>query len=604
MSGVPDRHLAATYGGPQVSSKSDETSLESPKISQSPSLVIGIEFIADLYLDPVSDNFTLADIALAPLLARMEIWLDILGRFKAGEGKRAYEYFVSSDRFGPACYLGLFANTRDRDRRALPFSRFLKPRISGFALRVQVFDSKYTSFSPTAVMPINDLPLELLGLIFLQCRNAADLYPMLSSDAPLNLSETCKLWADVSYNLPPLWSKLKVVASDTASRPPVQVVEKWMALSGASPLSLSLVCQRQPDTVARALAAADPELSRDLGVLRVVELFLLNMYRWRVISLDFSQYAPPVKYPISLTAQGASQLERFEIYPFSWSPLLGALAVPWLTGAFSAPLLHSFTSRPGKFPPAFFSQVPWVQLTYVRLETGLSDLACLFVLQSAPNLIECHLLNVHREFHEDVPTFDPMVPPVLPHLATLDLASQMGFDRLFRLLVAPDLSTLEIGTRSTQMRWDHSHFMAFLRRSGCSITSLTMRDLFVSRLADTELSELLTHVSDSLTHLAITSDIPGTPVGIRNALLRALSYQPVGHVLCPQLERLALQMGAFVNDGELGKMVESRWAGHQQAPARIARLQHIDIVCTTETHVADVLILNELLKQGLEGKVH
>ncbi|KAF8205584.1 hypothetical protein K438DRAFT_515498 [Mycena galopus ATCC 62051] len=451
-------------------------------------------------------------------------------------------------------------------------------------------------------MSINDLPAELLELIFLQCHRAQDFYPIAFSDAPLNLSQTCKRWKEVSYGFPPLWSKLRVVASHTSSGPPVPIVEKWMLLSGAHPVSLSLVCQRQLDTATRALAAADTEIP-SAGVSRVLELFLVNLYRWRAIAFDFSQYAPPINYPAALTAQGAPQLETFEIHPFSWSPLLGALMVPWLAAALSAPLLHSFTSYLGKFPPAFFTQIPWAQLTYLRLETGLSDFSCLFILQSASNLVECHLLNVRREFLEDVPTFDPLLAPVLPHLTTLGVASQVGFDRLFRLLVAPDLRTLEIATRSTQMRWDHTQFMAFLRRSACSIISLTMRDLFVSRLAETELLELLTYVSDSLAHLAITSDIPGTPVGIQNALLRAMSYQPFSRILCPQLECLALQIGAFATDGELGKMVRSRLAGHQQAPARIARLHHIDVVCATDTHATDVLILNELLKQRLEGKV-
>ncbi|KAJ7811611.1 hypothetical protein B0H14DRAFT_3479600 [Mycena olivaceomarginata] len=423
-------------------------------------------------------------------------------------------------------------------------------------------------------MPIHDLPPELVELIFLQCHNAVDLYPMpVSSDAPLNLSQTCKHWKDIAYGLPSLWSKLKVVASHTASGPPVQVVERWMFLSAAHPLSF--------------VPTADPKVLSDLGVSRVLELFLSNMYRWRAVSFDFSQFAPPIKQP---TSQSAPQLERFEIYPFSWSPLLGALAVPWLAAALQIPsrTFLSNTLGTAHLPP---------------LGDWTLGFRVSFHLQSASNLIECHLLNVRHEFLEDVPAFDPLLPPVLPHLTTLSLASQVGFDRIFRLLVAPDLRTLEIATRSTQMRWDHAQFMAFLRRSLCSITSLTMRDLFVSRLAHTELRELFMHVSDSLTHLAITSDIPGTPVGIHDALLRALSYRPTGPVLCPQLEYLTLQIGAFVTDGELGKMIESRWEGHHRAPARIARLHHIDIMCATETHTADVLALNRLLKEGLEGKV-
>ncbi|KAJ7143069.1 hypothetical protein C8R43DRAFT_1015576 [Mycena crocata] len=445
-------------------------------------------------------------------------------------------------------------------------------------------------------MPINDLPPELLELIFLDCHDGIAFYPTAATDAPLNLSQTCKRWRNVASRIPALWSTLKVVANHTASEPPVEVVEDWMHLSGAYPLSLFLICQRrQPDTESD---------SSDLGISRVLELFLRNIYRWRTISFDFSQHAPPIDYPESLTAQGAPQLEHLEIHPFSWSPLLGALSIPWLAAAVSsAPLLHSFTSHLGKFPPAFFAQIPWGQLTELRLETRLSELACLFILQSASNLAVCHLLNVRHEFLEDVPAFDPLLAATVPHLTTLSVASQAGFEKLFRLLNAPNLHTFEISTRSTIMRWDHTQFMAFLRRSCCSITALIIRDLFISRLASQELHELLTHVSDSLTSLAITSDIPGTPVMIQNGLLRELSYRPTGRVLCPQLERLVLQVGASTTDGELGHMVGSRWLGHQQSPARIGRLQSIDIVCVTDTHSADVLRLKTLLDEGLEGKV-
>ncbi|KAJ7154227.1 hypothetical protein C8R46DRAFT_1119080 [Mycena filopes] len=446
---------------------------------------------------------------------------------------------------------------------------------------------------------MDDLPPEVLELIFLECHRAIASYPATLTDAPVNISGTCQHWRNVASGIPSLWSSLRVVASNTVSQPPLDIVGKWMRLSGSRRLSLCLVCQ--PDTT--RTTAKGPQLSSDHGVSKVLELFLLNMYRWRAISFDFSQYAPPINYPPSLTAQGAPQLERFEIHPFSWSPLLGALPIPWLAAAVSAPLLHSFTSHLGKFPPAFFSRIPWGQLTYLRLETRLSEFACIFILQSTSNLVECHLLNLRHEFIEDIPSFDPLLPVDLPHLVTLSVASQVGFDRLFRLLVAPSLQTFEIATRSTQMRWDHSQFMAFLQRSTCAITSLTLRDLFISRIADAELRHLLDRLSDSLTALAITSDIPGTPVGIQTSFLRALAYSSTAPVLCPQLERLVLQIGAFAADGELARMVASRWAGHVRDPARIVKLQHVDVVCATDTHAVDIRELNRLFEEGLEGSV-
>ncbi|KAJ7772987.1 hypothetical protein DFH07DRAFT_913270 [Mycena maculata] len=447
-------------------------------------------------------------------------------------------------------------------------------------------------------MGIDDLPPELLQVIFLDCNNTINPYPTRSTDTPLNLSRTCKRWRDVAFDIPSLWATIKVTANHAGSRPPVEVVETWMRLSGAYPLSLCLVCQRRPETT-----ASDSD-SSDRGVSQVLEVFLRNMYRWRTISFDFSQHAPPIEYPTSLTVQGAPQLERLEILPFSWSHLLGELAVPWLSAAVSsAPLLHSLTSHLGKFPRAFFTDIPWGQLTLLRLETRLSEFACLFILQSAPRLFECHLLDVRHEFLEAIPTFDPLLPVVLADLNMLSVASQVGLERLFRVLVTPELQTVEIATRSTLMRWDHTQFMAFLRRSSCSITSLTLRDLFVSRLAASELHALLTHVSHSLTNLAITSDVPGTPVGIQNTLFSQLSYRTADPVLCPQLEQLVLQVGASTTDGALASMLESRLAGHAQAPARIGALKYVDVVCTTSTHWADMRRVDALLGRGLAGQI-
>ncbi|KAJ7481108.1 hypothetical protein B0H11DRAFT_2024219 [Mycena galericulata] len=449
-------------------------------------------------------------------------------------------------------------------------------------------------------MSIDNLPPELLEVIFLHCLNALNAFPTTTTDAPLNLSRTCARWRDVASGIPSLWSTLRVSASHAASSPPVEVVEKWMHLSGACSLSLSLVCQRRPETSVNDCASSEH------GVSRVLELFLFNMYRWRDVTFDFSRRAPPIDYPPSLTAQGAPQLESLEIHPFLWSPLLRELPVPWLAAAVaSAPLLHSFTSQFGKIPRACFAQIPWGQLTFLRLEIQLSEFACLFILQSAPRLVECHLLGVRHELFDVLPTFDPLLPAVLPDLVTFGLSSQVGFDRLFRILQAPALRTLEITTRSTHMRWDHAQFMAFLRRSACSITSLTIRDIFISRFTEPELYELLHHVSHSLTELAITSDIPGMPVAIPNTLLRELAYRPsnTGQVLCPQLERLVLQIGALTTDGELAGMLESRWAGHLTAPARIARLEYVDVVCSTDTHSGDLRRLNALLERGLSGRV-
>ncbi|KAJ7484166.1 glutathione S-transferase [Mycena latifolia] len=128
---------AIAYGGPHVSP--DQPSPESEKIAES---LILVEFIADLFpesgllpKDPVQraqarffidtsfdacwagldalqallpadktyaigDEYTAADIAVTPFLARMEVALkNDIGAYKPGEGIKAAEYFFSDARF-------------------------------------------------------------------------------------------------------------------------------------------------------------------------------------------------------------------------------------------------------------------------------------------------------------------------------------------------------------------------------------------------------------------------------------------------------------------------------------------------------------------------
>ncbi|KAJ7306213.1 glutathione S-transferase [Mycena albidolilacea] len=159
---------AIAYGGPQV--PPDQPSPESVKIAES---LILVEFVADLnpdcpilpkdpverakvrffidavsnkflptYMGPVArgqpfepfwdaleqlqallpadkkyavgDEFTAADIAIAPFLARMEVWLrNDIGAYKEGEGKKAAEYFFTGDRF--ARLVKYFEDIKARD---------------------------------------------------------------------------------------------------------------------------------------------------------------------------------------------------------------------------------------------------------------------------------------------------------------------------------------------------------------------------------------------------------------------------------------------------------------------------------------------------------
>ncbi|KAJ7794539.1 hypothetical protein B0H14DRAFT_3888693 [Mycena olivaceomarginata] len=142
---------AIAYGGPQVSPRPTL-----PRIRKIAESLILVEFVADLNPDSpilpkdpvqrakvrffidapfepfwdaleqlqallpadkkyaVGDEFTAADIAIAPFLARMEVWLrNDIGAYKEGEGKKAAEYFFTGDRF--ARLVKYFEDIKARD---------------------------------------------------------------------------------------------------------------------------------------------------------------------------------------------------------------------------------------------------------------------------------------------------------------------------------------------------------------------------------------------------------------------------------------------------------------------------------------------------------
>ncbi|KAF7311255.1 hypothetical protein MKEN_01027100 [Mycena kentingensis (nom. inval.)] len=428
---------------------------------------------------------------------------------------------------------------------------------------------------------MHHLPTELLQLIFTLAHE--DL-----NAPPLNFYATCRLWNDIVLTMPVLWSTISVIATRKTSTPPVSVVSHWLKLSGSHPLRLALVVKEN-----RSVSIKDGP-----GTRGIIELFVQNMARWREIELDYSDAGRPPRN-MQLVANGAPLLERIELHPSSLLPSIGDTngEIPWLDVAASSSRLRAFSTRQGLISRSLFQALNWAGLRCLRLETRLSQVSCLRVFAAASALEECHFLDVGNRLQDSVNAIpiDGTLPDVVigHNLHTLALASQLGFERIFEGLAAPRLRVLELGTRSTHMRWDHSSFMRFLGRSNEQLVSLTFRDLIVSRMRDWEVKLVLAEVASTLTELAITSDVPGMAVGVSNHLLVALGKN--NELLCPKLEVLKLHIGTFAGDGVLGRMVSARW--------RVSPLRRVDVIFATHGHVEDMHVLRGLFHGGLDGTV-
>lgn len=298
-----------------------------------------------------------------------------------------------------------------------------------------------------------------------------------------------------------------------------------------------------------------------------------------------------------LGLKDAPILKRLDISPFPWSGSIRMPSESLLTAIISsAPLLHTFGCHGGKARQLESLHVPWRQLTHLHLKVALDPRSALHVLERTPSLIEAHFLDIR-----DWLQYEPSSLVTVENLRCLTLATYSGgIDGIFRYLVAPALEVLELSTRSLQMQWNQSDFLAFLDRSACFIITMALRDAFFSRLPFPEARGLL-RLSKFLIDLTITSDLQ--TVDITEELLHALTYSRLAYALCPRLETVTFRCNIAAADGVLSDMIQSRWHSQPYMARSAARLKHIDIELSRDKHAVDVRRLNGFLNEGLGGTV-
>ena len=80
--------------------------------------------------------------------------------------------------------------------------------LGGIAL--EEFQSDHMTFIPKP----QTLVVELLSHIFLECLPKSSLVQLKSNEAPLNVSQVCRYWRNVSLSIRRLWTRLRVLCLD------------------------------------------------------------------------------------------------------------------------------------------------------------------------------------------------------------------------------------------------------------------------------------------------------------------------------------------------------------------------------------------------------
>jgi len=120
-------------------------------------------------------------------------------------------------------------------------------------------------------------------------------------------------------------------------------------------------------------------------------------------------------------------------------------------------------------------------------------------------------------------------------------------------------------------------FMAFLSRSGCTLTTFRVKTIVIP-------SEQLIRLLGNLPTLTELSIEGASADPLRDMLITSLTYNETEDsekCLCPELQAITLAGDIETSNGTLVKMLESRCRSNLSNP-RIARLQRFTVVLSEE----------------------
>ncbi|KAF5364564.1 hypothetical protein D9758_005503 [Tetrapyrgos nigripes] len=390
--------------------------------------------------------------------------------------------------------------------------------------------------------PKSVIPPEVLEQIFLHCRRDNSIVTDIN-DAPFNISQICHQWRDIVLQIPHLWSSFPFIFSTTSSRPSLPVLETVLYRSGSAPLSFSLAY--------RELGADNlPSLESDSRIFQVFDALLHHISRWETVHLD---------------------LPHDTLFPSHFSDILDQTSTLPMLKDLSVHVSERHHNGDENSDSPFPSYLSWLSqfaqlapslIAYSQYSDGFDGQRLNISPQNITTLfIEHHL---HASPSVIFPGFPHELEIRAPKLQKLILEKFDTVSFLFRHLVSPNLQHLEIldtdisrvNRRRSSRR---NHFITFLERSACPLTTLSLRPLLLN---EGVLQEALALVSSTLVNLFASLEAASVDSVVldKGSLLELLTCtEESGKILCPYLKHITLRLCFEASDGQLSGMIESRW---------------------------------------------
>ena len=450
------------------------------------------------------------------------------------------------------------------------------------------------------ISPIRQLPLEVLGEIFVHCLPEGCNAIMSSQEAPLLLGRICSAWRSIALSTPRLWASLHIPTpieiTETGQVPAqpdptfiakmerrCEVAGEWISRSGESPISIS-VCN--PTHVYYHALETSNMNTFEVAIAQI----LASSHRWKKV--DFRATEDSFTRLQQLAEDDVPLLESLVIASGSltnawdppalnpggrWTEFSGLLSARKLRKLSLSYLKENLLSLP----------VRWSQLTHLNLDldgsaqfrgnaTGLSYSDVIKVLRRCPLLVSCGLSLectrfdiVQQPAHEVLPNEYTLTLPLLENLL-LNLSGRWDECHL-KHLDLPRLRHLEIkfqetfsGSHTSRPSW-----VDFLSRNGDSV-----RQLFVDipSLNRDELIGFLESVP-LLIHLRISN--LSNSCSLDDEVIDRLT--PSGEnsdCFCPMLEEFECNEGncASFSEAKLLSLVQKR-----SDSEKVGMLKRVDV---------------------------
>ncbi|KAJ7798778.1 hypothetical protein B0H13DRAFT_2167158 [Mycena leptocephala] len=284
--------------------------------------------------------------------------------------------------------------------------------------------------------PIQRMPPELLGELFILCRNHSlesdETYPrsvLNTREAPMVLTHVSSYWRTITLGTPALWDFVSLITSSIVADPTMSFIRTLLERSRTLPLTITVANRR-------------PMLPTALNVNAPFLRFLWDFHdRLQHIDLDISSsdlvpqlFPPRIALPalMSLSIDITSEVDA------------ESTDLPALLGLFQhAPSLHVLKLTASYMPTILISGFPWHQLT------SFTSQMCMGIAEVHQLLRMCLNLETFQLPYVAPSAVDnrPLSPCTLRGLRLLELGATsegISLPGIFDSLSFPALETLDL----------------------------------------------------------------------------------------------------------------------------------------------------------------